>query len=151
MPQPKTLLVVANPYAALDAAGNPAGLVPKDPSTSRDGSHVGATRRITSVEKVAKNELRSPNVTTEITFSSEPVEVPSTEYYRRKIRRGELLAADQSTATAANLEKFVPPAKALAAAKKAAVDDYIATHGELPACANDTPAPEAPVATGEQG
>jgi hypothetical protein len=76
--------------------------------------------------KLARHELRSPMQATfyeylgiasqdpelaEQMASKDPVEIPSTKYYRDRLQEGSLIAADQATAKAARLNVFTEPAE----------------------------------------
>jgi hypothetical protein len=67
---------------------------------------------------------------------TEPHVVPISSHYLMGLRQGDLIAADEATAKAANLIKpgapFVPPAQALRAAADKAITDWANTYGEPP-------------------
>ena len=130
--RPSTLKVLPNPWAHVDHLGAPAGACPRDlvndPSAGR---WVGAKideelTVITRPEK--KGELRNGQQRTVWCFSAQPVEVPHSAYYRRKVKRGELFAADEATAKACGV-KHQDPKTLLAAAKETAAAAFDSAHG----------------------
>lgn len=133
-----TLLVVPNPYCALNAKGEPDGKIKRDPSVDKAGGFVGATlTKGKTVKKYPKGDLRSNVYEFSLSFSADPVSVPSTEYYRKKVRSGELLAADAKTAGECAV-KFVPVEQALSEAKAAAIKSFEANEGFAPAIASQS-------------
>lgn len=100
------LKVLPNPERELDAKGRPCCAVPWDPiHHSALRRWVGAEPTITVIEKeitvtVAGKKGRIKPAKTDVTwkFSSVPVEVPNSGYYRDHVRKGALLAADAETA-----------------------------------------------------
>lgn len=127
----KTISVVANPWFALDHKGRPCGVVPVEPREF--GSHLGfvgakVDRNRTTVTSRRPGEILPPAQDTVYEFSDKPVQVGATVYYRELLRSGALLPADESAARWANL-KFVPPAQALAQARKKAEAEFEADYG----------------------
>jgi hypothetical protein len=139
MPKLKTLRVHPNPYLHLDHEGRPAGACPFDPD-EHDGSslrYVGATRVTTETRR--EDPRRGITAQHDYTweFSKEAVVVPATDYYRRAIRSGELLAADVETFVEAGgaREHFIEHPHALRHSKHGACARHKANHGEHPEAA----------------
>src|SRR5688572_8192428 len=107
MPLPKrTLNVLANPWIHLDHQGRPAGATPMDVGPGQK-VFVGAeldTEQTQIVDRPGRGELRSHVQDTVWKFSDEPAVVPATPYYIRRLRSGELLAADKQSARIAGVE-----------------------------------------------
>ena len=141
MPQPKTLRVFPNPYH-LDHEGRPSGAYPYEPDLVNGDTqlrYVGATRKSTPIGAPRpilgiSKELEQPHDHT-WEYSREPTTVPSTDYYHRGIRTGDLIAADLESWKLAGCDpkKFVEPEVALAKAKHAAIANHVAHYGEEPA------------------
>lgn len=170
-----TLRVHANPYAALDARGYPAGQTRYDPIAGKRGQvhFVGAevervlvpdedlppgadnARRMRRTPGQGEAGFRKPIYNFKVTHWLGVIEIADTEYHRRRIRNGELLAADEATARAAGLlvapppprrkkgskgdvkeepqaPAFVPPAAALKAAREKAIADWKALYPDVP-------------------
>jgi hypothetical protein len=131
----RTLRVYVNPYVHLDHEGRPCGACPVDPAHIADrrewvGAWLDVERtRITS--EPAKGEVRAHTQQTVFAFSQDVQELPLTHGYLDRVRTGELLAADPSTAQAAGV-RFIEPAHALEAARKAAVARWHALYGDEP-------------------
>lgn len=150
-PPAPTLLVHANPYASLDKDGFPAGQTRHDPLAGKKGEvhFIGAEvkRTLVSDERLppgANNKARRKRVTGmggtdmrkpifdfEVEHYLGPIKVADTEFHRRRLRKGEVFAADEMTARAAGLlvkgkngPAFVPPAEALDRARKAAIVNW---------------------------
>lgn len=119
----RTLLVVANLYAALDEDGEPAGAVRRPEMRSL---FVGAEQRPADPKK--------PSNVPKYDFSADPVEVPDLPAYRHYLRTGELLPGDEKTAKKVGL-KFRPVADELAERAERAAADFEAHYGERPAWA----------------
>lgn len=133
-----TLLVVPNPYCALNAKGEPDGKIKRDPSVDKAGGFVGCTlTKGKTIKKYPKGDLRSNVHEFSLVFSVEPVSLPNTEYYRKKVRTGELIAADASTAGECAV-KFAPIEQALSEAKAKAIQYFEANDGFAPAIASQS-------------
>lgn len=130
MPLPiKSLLVLPNPWAAIDHQGRPSGVVMCDPVEhvpTRDGEprrFVGAHLdpvKTRMTREFARGDARSNEQDTVWVFATKPVDLPNTPYYRERIRHGELIAADEKTARVAGL-KFADPGKVIEAARASAI------------------------------
>lgn len=106
--------VFPNPWLFIDHDGVPSCVVPKEPTGGVDERlFVGAKvdeKRTVIVSKPAKNELRdtvqvtrwlflglpATELTPETLVKQKPVEVPDTIYYRKCVRRGELVLANDN-------------------------------------------------------
>lgn len=111
-----TLLVYPNPWLALDKNGVPCAVCPRDPDKDAGGplQFVGAridrgkTRVTQKLEK--GDDLRSPLQTTQYEymgiaaddpelrqklFALDPIEIPSTRYYRERLRDRSLLSSNE--------------------------------------------------------
>jgi hypothetical protein len=133
----KFLYVYPNPFIHIDHDGVPAGACQCDMP-----EHVGMTTRkwvgaeldpegTKLLEKLSSEELRYRDARQQTRFKfdfSAPTMLPITEYYKDRLRHGEILPADKSTATLGGLE-FVPPIEALAKSKAAALKKWEAMAG----------------------
>lgn len=157
LPGTRTIRVVANPFCALDASGNPCGAVALDPDAANGAErHIGAKRTTKTLVKFGGVDGLGRTIAdprgaglyeTTWAFSSEPVTVHDTAYHRQRIACGELLPADRETAAALGVA-FIEPTKALAAAKAEAAALYALAHGAPPAWAvQDNPAPKSAAAS----
>ncbi len=137
----KTLLVFANPYAAIDHNGIPSGSCPSDPE------HGGGSLRWPGAvidQDLTKAEIlhwehrgaRSPDQTTRFKFSTEPERIVDTQHHRMCLRCGDLIAADEATAKAGQKD-FVKPMAALRAARDLSIMKYRAEQGHDPAFVSD--------------
>lgn len=147
---PLALRVVPNPYLHIDEHGRPAGAVPQGHGSYRDNErhpdplqrfeprrHIGAERTSTRLaadrtyrvgpHKIVKHGAHDHAWS----FSSEAVSVPSTVYYHRAIKAGDLFAADLKTWVAAGGDPrlFQGPDEKLAQAKEGAIARFVAMHG----------------------
>ena len=142
MPIPRNLRVYANPYLAFDHEGRPASPVPFEPDMDNGDTHVryvGATRHVTELRKANEN-LGIPALHDHAwDFSPEPQLVPNTDYYRRAVKSGELIAADVQSWTASGCDArlFAEPKTRLRYQKAGAQASHRAHHGV------DSPAIEA--------
>lgn len=125
------LRVYPNPWKATDRDGLPCAVVPTDPEGDggAPGQYVGArvdrkrTEVLQDFGEMADHELRSPMQRTRYQyqgiaaddpelgsklFSTAPIELPPTRYYKQRLREGALIAADRETAELARLRAFVP-------------------------------------------
>ena len=88
----KTLLIVANPFAApLSAEGRATALCPADPAEG-GGRYVGASTRAT-VRKQPRG-MRSPFGTRDkvmVYYDLRPIQVADTSYYRNAVKAGDVL------------------------------------------------------------
>ena len=128
-----TIKVYPNPWLSRDAAGLPDGRVHVDRVRHIDRPEfVGCTldtERTVVHERPKRGENRNTRQTTRWLFlgvpsevlanegprallAQRPVTIPLTEYYLRRILRGELLLADAESAKACG-RKFVDPAEIL--------------------------------------
>lgn len=136
MPVPiRTLKVRPNPWTHIDSRGLPCGVVSyEQPHGSFDARLVGAAR--TNVRKIqdapAGDHLGQAVHVFEVEYSKEDVLVPNTSYYRRRIMRGELIAADKDTYVAAggSAKGFEEQGKLLEQIKIDAIKAFNAENGE---------------------
>ena len=128
------LVVVANPYKALDHEGRPACAVNYPGSSSIVGGVFDHEAHKASQETSVAGEGKHI-----FSFSEEPVRVVCDSiavfgYFRNRVIEGALLPADEFTARKCGIaidakNPFVPADKALADAKKAAADEFKAATG----------------------
>jgi len=133
----RTLRVHANPWASLDHEGRPAGHCAFERQPQHVNNHQGyvACECVASEpEKLPLGHAGTPDQDTCWHFSKEPVEVVDgiLGYYRRCLRDGDILPADEKTARVAGIA-FTPIDQAWAAAKKLAYSKWFAAFGENPA------------------
>lgn len=136
---PKIFKVYPNPFIHLDHDGYPAGACHCD-----QVHHVGmTTRRFVGatldseqtmlLEKLSKEELQYRNARQQTRFKftfDEPTTLPVTDYYRDRLRDGEIFAADQETWKLMEASgPFVSPRDALAKSKEAAISRWRAETG----------------------
>lgn len=103
---PKTLLVLPNPYSAVDHKGRPAGAFPlEDEDPALPGHrHVGATKRIHADADDHFGDLVWD-------FATEPVVIQNTAHHRHGVMSGttlegaQLIAADEATAKECGIAK----------------------------------------------
>jgi hypothetical protein len=130
-----TLLVLPNPYAALDKNGMPAGAVRYDPEVGRPGvvHYIGVevTKKPIDTPENKAREQREQRRETTFVWAQRPLQIPGTAFHVDLVRTGQILAADQPTARACKIW-FVPPAKALEQARQAATARWEAERGEKP-------------------
>lgn len=129
---PPTLHVLPNPFAALDADGDPAAAFPRVEPALR-GALVGA--RI--------DHARSADSEKYLFDTDKAVQLPDLPAYRKALREGDLLCADEATARLVGLP-FQPPALALEQAAAKAAARWLAETGAPPAWCRETPAAPAP-------
>jgi hypothetical protein len=127
------LLVFPVPFTALDARGMPSGAVRFDPPTGRKNQvhFIGCTRKNTLVEKRKRAEGRQSLYNTSFRYDLTPQRITHTDYHVRRIRQGELIAADPATAKIAGVP-FVPPTTAFERARYAAIARWEQQYGEPP-------------------
>lgn len=159
--QPR-LRVYANPHSHLDHKGRPAGAVMLDPvqhapyadsnsnhptePTWEPRQYVGARidEKRTKITKVHVSHLNDVEQETVFAFSEEVVVLPDTQYYRERLRDGDLLCADEATARECGLP-FVPISEARAKSKAAALAMRKAHHPHAPTpkwASESAPAPK---------
>ena len=103
-----TILVVCNPYAAIDVTDGDSrcsGAFPFEPSRRNDDvevRHVGARRVVTELASAVVSERRVAEHDIAHEFHHEPVKLPQSQYYWRAMREGPagsraLLPADAKT------------------------------------------------------
>lgn len=131
------LLVMANPYAHIDANGRLAGATPlgehpRHTSVPPAREYVGATRVLVEHDAVGRG-IGSPQLPRSeymFVWGDKPIEVDASRqlgpYYAQRIREGELFACDKAGAA---------PLQALAAARVAAFARFKAETGEEPSAA----------------
>lgn len=95
-----SLKVHPNPWLYIDHLGRPAGRVAvEQPKGSYDPRTVGSRiKNAELVHKAADGLLLAHDVhDIEIEYDTEPIKVPNTDYYRRRVMKGELIAADRDS------------------------------------------------------
>lgn len=136
MPVPiRTLKVRPNPWLHIGLNGQPCGVVAyEQPSGGFDARLVGASR--TNVQKIQDAPKGAPLAqelhSFDVEYSDEDVLLPNTSYYRRRIIRGELIAADKMTYIAAggSARGFEEQGKLLEQIKAQAIREFDAANGE---------------------
>ena len=113
----KTLLIVANPFAApLSAEGRCTALCPADPAEG-GGRYVGASTRAT-VRKQAPG-LRSPFGTRDkvsVMYALAPVKVADTSYYRAALKSGDVISVAEVSVMPMGRSKVEVKAEGIAGA-----------------------------------
>lgn len=141
---PNTLLVMPNPYAALDARGRPAAAYPLEGLAGRD-RYLGAQVDHARTKKIGRLVLIPDGYTPAegageadlmaAWASTSAVEVPDTAYYRLALRRGDVLPGNADTAKAVGLpDGTATGTAALSAAHAAACAAHRAAYGSAAAC-----------------
>lgn len=139
----QTLKVVANPWAAVDENARPCGRVVREQADNdvRGIKYIGAELVADEVQMRKTRRVGNAIETTQEArydrrwkFSLAPVEVPApkgklTGYYSDRVRRNELLAANEATAAAAGLPKFIEPGVIIAESKALRRAEFDAQHG----------------------
>lgn len=126
----RMLKVVPNPYSAIDQDGRPSGAVTKEGLVDH---YVGATVDAEETAKTRKFVFKFDTTTV--------VEVPATNYYRKRIVDRELLPADEETAKYLGIEKFEAPSVVLEKAHAEAQTNFENTYGRVPTPSVPPPAP----------
>lgn len=141
--------VRTNPFHVLDHEGRPAGAVLKEIDGAYSSlSYVGATMTskpadIPGNSTPRQGELRQLVEDRTFEFETGDIRLAKSAYYLRCVKDGALLAADEATAKAAGIP-FVDPTVALSKARKAAIDSWVATYGEMPSFAVQSSPPSPP-------
>ncbi len=143
MPIPvKTLSVLPNPWVYIDHKGRPAGRFPYEsadgvPTDGRTiGSHIASAEEAQAAKSVRiagfTFQLSAADHDIQIAYSNEPVTVPNTQYYRKAISRGDLIAADVKSATLSGIaaKDFESYAKHVESKRAAAIAEFDAANGE---------------------
>lgn len=132
---PGTLRVLPNPYTYVDEDGQACGTCAMEAPIQ--GRWVGA--EMASVElgdepkQYAMIERRQKP---SWKFASDAVVVPCTDYYKERVRHGDLICADAESFVKAGVRgDFEEPATLLAAERAKAIAHFKATHGVEPAFA----------------
>jgi len=136
---PKTLLLVANPWAAIDSEGRPCGACRRDPVEDNAAlGHIGARLeadliRPGSVRKIGKREqiTEQPVYDRRWVFDPNPVKLPNTAYYRDRAGKApyELFPSDEKTARYLGYKSFTSVADLIEAHRKLRVAEFDAQHG----------------------
>lgn len=139
------LLVIPNPFTALDSNGLPCGFCFTDPQHARPFQIVGGTigRKVLPHDDMKEGAERLPEdiretrvkVRTSVRLAAVPVQ--NTEYHRARIAAGDVIAVDKETAAAAGIgaKDFLPPAQVMSDTLALRIVEWQAEHGgELPAC-----------------
>jgi hypothetical protein len=136
MPKPITLLVVANPYTALDADGEPCGTCRR---TDIEGHRlIGAAP---DMDRSSSHEDPQKPHALKYVFHAIPEAISDSHEHRGFLRTGQLFPADKATADACGLT-FHPVAVSLERAKAQAAAHHLAMFGEAsPALAPSAGAP----------
>ena len=137
---PKTLMLVANPWAAIDDEGRPCGACRRDPVEDNPKlGYIGAVLKVEvvspgSVRKIGKHEqvTEAPGQIRTWEFSADPVRVPNTAYYRDRAGRApfELFPGDETTARYLGYKNFKSSADLVAAHRALRISEFDAQHGE---------------------
>jgi hypothetical protein len=142
------LLVIINPYAALDHNGMPVGVVLHDPLEGRAGEahFIGARIARTEVRRTdvqpkrgtIRADRRKPRYATRVDHDMAQQSVPHTAHHIAAIESGALIPANEATARIARVS-FVDPAARLATARENAIDAWTREHGDAPPVADWPP------------
>lgn len=137
---PKTLMLVANPWAAIDANGRPCGACRRDPVEDNAAlGYIGARLESQliapgSVRKVGRHEqvVEYPRYEREWVFDPNPVRVPNTAYYRDRTAKAphELFPGDAQTAKYLGFKSFNSAAELIEAHRRLRIAEFDAQHGE---------------------
>lgn len=137
---PRTLTLVANPWAAIDAEGRPCGACRRDPvEDNPDLGFVGAVLearliKAQSSRRVGKREQIVEHARHDRTFRFDPnpVRVPNTAYYRDRAAKlpYELFPGDAKTAQYLGYKDFVSAERLIAESKAKAIKTFDAENGE---------------------
>lgn len=136
MPVPiRTLKVRPNPWIEIGPSGLPCGVVAyEQPAGGFDARLIGASRvNVQKLQDAPKGVPLAQEIHTfDVEYTNEDVLLPNTSYYRRRIIRGELIAADKSTYVAAggSARGFEEQDKLLESIKAQAIRDFEAANGE---------------------
>jgi hypothetical protein len=135
MPVPiRTLKVRPNPWIEIDSRGLPCGRVPyEQPQGGFDPRSVGAEiSNVVKVQDAPALMLGQAIHTFEVKHAEEDVLVPNTGYYRRRIMKGELIAADKPTYVAAtgSVQGFEEQGKFIEQLKVDAIAAFDACNGD---------------------
>lgn len=145
---PNILLVVPNPFVALDANGDPCGFCFTDPVKGRRFQVVGGTLQKTVIAHEDEpddpkarrpDDVRDVRVRVRADVALGVHRVVNTEYHRARILSGDLIAADTHTwkTVGGKAKDFRQPVDELAAARDRRVVEWMAEHdGEEPPCAD---------------
>lgn len=122
----QTLKVWPNPFHALDHEGVPCALLPYEPegdgvTTFDDRRFVGAHLQAKITQTFQRGDARHAIQRTSVKYTNEEVTVRNTAYYAHAILRGEIFAADEASAKAVGIQKFLPPGEGLQLEKEAAI------------------------------
>ena len=137
---PKTLMLVANPWAAIDEQGRPCGACPRD-TVEDNGAlgYVGARLeakliKAGSYRRVGNKDviLEHPEHDRTWVFATEPVRVPNTGFYRDRAGKSpyELFPGDAKTAAYLGYRDFVSAEKLIAEHRALRIAEFDAQHGE---------------------
>lgn len=134
--QLRTLNVLPNPWLYIDHKGLPVGRVGMEANANGvpETRHVGASRpkTVRTSEAPAGAPLAQPiDEIVEIEWASKPVAVRNTEYYRRQVMCGDLIAADHESFVAAGgrASDFEDYAQHIEAKRKAAIEQFDIENG----------------------
>lgn len=143
MPIPvKTLSVLPNPWSYIDHKGRPAGRFPYEttdgvmPDGRTIGSHIATAEEVRAAKTVRvagfSFQLSVADHDIQIAYSAEPTTVPNTQYYRKAIVRGDLIAADIKTATLSGIaaKDFESYSKHIESKRAQAIAEFDAANGE---------------------
>jgi len=121
----RMIKVVPNPYSALDADGRAQGVVSIEGHPDR---YVGANLDVEESKKTGKLIFK---------IASDPVDVPASPYYLRRLQTRELLPGDAETAKYAGYEDktFEGAETVLAREKDRTSSTFEDANGRLPAFA----------------
>jgi hypothetical protein len=130
------LCVYPNVFAVADHLGRLSAAVRFDPDHGRQGSvhFVGAQvnrRPREGFIRTARNEkgVRQTIFDVTVKHSLKVQKLPHSGFFKRQIKDGSLIPADEATARLAGV-KFVDPPKALEQARKKLIDELLTMHSE---------------------
>jgi len=147
MIKPRKLFVFPNPWGVaprsvtIDQLGTPCGHYPTDPHQDVGRKWVGArldrkrTKKLQILKKLDNARsarqrtvfefcgISGHEITAKALAEKKPIALPYTQHYRRGIKTGELVAADQATADACGV-KFEKPGDLLARREKEAISRF---------------------------
>jgi hypothetical protein len=157
------LLVIINPYVALDHNGMPVGVVIYDPLEGRPGETQFIGAKITKREVrrtdvqpkrggAVRADRRRPRYASSVEHDTSAQRVPHTAHHIAAIESGSLIPANEVTAKIARVP-FVEPAMRLDEARTAAIATWTRDHGAPPPIeawpAHREATPSAPAQGGE--
>jgi len=125
----QALLVVSNPYCALDIDGEPCGYVDRTdvPGGRMIGGTVDHVRSVSASGATADEVSAAPHAP-KFVWRKDPEAIADTPAHRALLRTGEILPADEATAALAGV-RWLPVADALAVERGKAAAAFLAARG----------------------